>query len=405
MHRRTMIIISVIAVLALSLGLAGGCGLLPEIDNPFAGPETAQITLPSDFKIMEEAWQVLSRDYVDAGALDTKKLSEGAVRGMISALGDPYTAYLERDLSAVERSRLSSVYGGIGAVVGTVEDQIVVVEAFPGSPASLAGIRAGDRIVAIEGESTSGLTVADAVLRIRGEKGTAVTLTIMHHGESEPIDLELVRGDIKITTVNWEPLADGIAYVRITHFSESTRSELTSALTELRDQGSKAIVLDLRANPGGLLDSAVDVASQFLEDGVVVWEGLGDDQWREWEVRPDGLATDLPLAVLVDGQSASGSEVVTGALQDHERAVVIGEKTFGKGSVNLMRELSDGSSLYITHARWLTPDRNLIEGEGITPDQVVPMTPEQKLQGIDPQLDRAVDYLRAAITSAQPTPA
>jgi carboxyl-terminal processing protease len=242
-------------------------------------------------------------------------------------------------------------------------------------------------VLEIDGRSTAGMSSAEAVLLIRGPKGTPIRLLILHEGETEPVEIEIVRAEIQLDSVNYEMRGD-IAYINITHFSERTAVELAPVLESITREGAKGIVLDLRSNPGGILETVVDVASFFLKEGVVVDVVDNQGQHTASSVKPTGLSIDLPMVVLLDNYSASGSEVLAGALQDHDRAVLAGMKTFGKGSVNVLLSLSDGSGLYITTARWLTPDGRLIEGQGLVPDYEFELTGEEAIQW-------AIDYLKS----------
>jgi carboxyl-terminal processing protease len=262
----------------------------------------------------------------------------------------------------------------------------MIIAPIPNSPADKAGIRAGDIILGVNGESTEGLSLEEVVLHIRGPKGTSVRLTIQHQGETTPVELEIVRAEIELPSVSFEMRGD-IAYIRIYYFSDRTDSELSPVLERLKQEGATGIVLDLRTNPGGLLGSVVDVASHFLKEGVVVYVVDNEGKETSSPVKRTSVTTDLPLVVLTDNFSASGSEVLAGAIQDYKRGIVAGTRTYGKGSVNTLRELQDGSGISITIARWLTPNRRLIEGKGIEPDH------ELKLEG-DEAIQWAIDYLK-----------
>ena len=274
------------------------------------------------------------------------------------------------------------------------ENRIVVVAPFDDSPAIRAGIMAGDVILKVDDTLVTGMPLEDVVRLIRGPRGTKVRLTILREGEPEPLVFEIVRDKVELKTVAWKVM-DNIGYVRIALFSERTSGELEKALRELREEGVKGLVLDLRNNPGGIFPSAaIEVASQFLEEGVIVYERDKEGREKPYSVRGGGLATDIPLVVLVNKGTASNSEVVAGAIQDHGRGVLIGEKTFGKGSVQRVHELSDGSGLYVTTATLLTPNRHQIHLKGLTPDIEVPFTREDFEAGRDPQLERALEYLQ-----------
>jgi len=352
--------------------------------------------VPSEFETLWEVWDSLSGDYVNKEALDSSELVQGAINGMIEALGDPYTTYLDPESSDLAWSAFEGSFEGIGAVVGMEDGELTVVSPIAGSPAERQGIRAGDRILEIDGESTSGITLTEAVLKIRGPEGTVVTLLVLHRDETEPVEIEITREEISLDSVYLEMLPGDIARIQITYFSLRTDKEISSVLSDALSRGARAVIIDLRGNPGGILSTVVDVADEFLDSGIILYQA--DDEGNvidEWEAHSGGLAADLPLAVLVDGGSASGSEVLAGALQDHGRGPLIGTQTYGKGSVQLIHQLSDGSALYVTAARWLTPDGHLIEGLGLTPDFEVPITDEDIAQGIDPQLERAIDYLQS----------
>ncbi len=345
---------------------------------------------PSELKVINEAWHTIFRDYVDKDKLDAKKLVQGAVRGMVEALKDPYSSYLDPELHQLELKKLKGKYSGIGAHVTMKEGRLRVVAPIAGSPAEKAGIKAGDIILEINGEPSSGMTLTEAVLKIQGPAGTVVSLLILHEGEDKPVRIEITRAEIKVKSVFTERYGD-ITYIKLTHFSESTPRELSSVLQDM-PKATAGIILDLRNNPGGSLPAVVEVASQFLSQGVVVKVVDNKGQETALEVRKGGLATDLPLVVLINKGSASGSEVLADALRDHGRAKLAGSKTFGKGSVNAIRRLSDGSAIYLTAARWFTPSGKPIEGMGLTPD--FPLELEEK-----ELIDWAINYLRANVES------
>lgn len=372
-------------------GVAAASGVLTV---PRTNREATAAGRPSQFKLLGEIWDVLQRDFVDRDALEPEKLGRGAIAGLLEALNDPHTSYLSADQYQMEQSSYRGSYQGIGAQVALVEGQITVVAPFAGSPAEVAGLRPGDRIVEVNGESTAKMTLNEAVEKIKGPPGTKVILLVLHEGQQDPVRLTVERAEIQTGSVFLRMLPEGYAHVRITHFSQRTPSELRSSLKQIQEQGAKGIVLDLRNNPGGLLDASVEVASQFLETGSVVAYQVHRDGAREkLEARSSDGPKDIPLVVLVNQGSASGSEVVSGALQDAGRGRLIGTKTFGKGSVNNLRELSDGSALYVSIARWLTPKGTLIEGNGIAPDIAVELSSEDIAARNDRQLARAVEEL------------
>jgi carboxyl-terminal processing protease len=306
---------------------------------------------------------------------------------MLEALDDPYSAYLDAETYQLSLSNLEGKFEGIGAYVAVQDEQIIIIAPIADSPAAKAGIKAGDIILEIDDRSALEISLVEAVLYIRGPKGTSVRLLILHQDESEPEEIEIIRAEIEVSSVYFEMKGD-IAYISITNFSERTDEELSPVLQSITQEAATGIILDLRSNPGGLLHTVVDVASRFLKEGVVV--DVVDNQGRHTTstVEPKGTTTDLPLVVLVDSFSASGSEVLAGALQDYARATIAGTRTYGKGSVNILHQLKDGSGLYITTARWFTPNGRPIEGEGIDPDY------ELELEGED-AIQWAIDYLKS----------
>jgi len=327
---------------------------------------------------VEQAWNIILHDYVDKDRLDTSTLSQAAIRGMVEALDDPYTAYLDAETYHLALTSHEGKIEGIGAQVAVKDEQIMIIAPIADSPAAKAGIRAGDVILEINGRSTSEMSLAEAVLTIRGAKGSSVRLLILHQGETKPEEIEIVRAEIELPSVRFKMMGD-IAYINITYFSERTKQELFPVLQSITQEAAIGIILDLRSNPGGLLEAVIDVASYFLKEGVVV--NVVDNQGKSTalRVKPNGVATDLPMIVLVDSYSASGSEVLVGALQDYARATIAGTTTYGKGSVNILHQLKDGSGLYITTARWLTPNGRLIEGEGLYPDHELELDGEDAI--------------------------
>jgi carboxyl-terminal processing protease len=305
---------------------------------------------------------------------------------MVEALGDPYTSYLDADTYRLSLQSLAGSFEGIGAYVTSEEGQIIIVSPIADSPADRAGIEAGDIIVAVDGQSTEGMSLTEAVLLVQGPEGTTVDLLVLHEGETEPVLISVVRAVIEVPSIDFE-MMDEIAYIGITDFTDRTGGEMSLALAEAEQQGAEGIIIDLRGNLGGPLAAAVDVTSFFLEEGVVV-EVVDNEGHRDvYPVKNVGITTDLPLVVLVNEYSASASEVVAGALQDYGRAVIAGTRTLGKGSANILLQLGDGSALYVTNARWFTPNGRLIEGEGIEPDYEIDLENEDAIQW-------AIDYLR-----------
>jgi len=362
-----------VAILALTFGTGYNLGQIP------AGPSDGLETV-------KQVWNIIFDDYVDRDHLDPDTLSEGAIEGMLEALDDPYSSYLDAETHQLGLSSLEGELEGIGAQVAIRDEQITIIAPIANSPAAAAGIRAGDVVLEIDGQSTAEMSLAEAVLNIRGPKGTSVRLLILHQDESEPEEIEIVRDKIELPSVHFE-MREDIAYINITHFSGHTSEELSATLESMTREEIRGIILDLRSNPGGILEIVVDVTSYFLPEGVVVSVVDNRKEQTALEVNPKELITDLPMVVLVDSFSASGSEVLAGALQDYGRATIAGSQTFGKGSVNVLHKLKDGSGLFITTARWLTPNGRLIEGEGIKPDIELELEGEEAIQW-------AMDYLK-----------
>lgn len=341
----------------------------------------------SGLGVAEEAWEIVFREYVDNDQLDSDVLAGGAVEGMMTALDDPYSTYLDIEAYQLTLQSMAGQFEGIGATVNMEDDQVVIVAPMEGSPAEAAGIRAGDIILEVDGLSTEGMSLTELVVRVKGPEGTTVSLLVLHEGETEPELIEIVRAIIELPSVSFE-MKDDIAYIAITDFTERTAEELVPVMAEVEQQAS-GIILDLRDNLGGPLDALLDVASFFLEDGLEIID-IVDNQGNHdvYYVSDDNETSDLPLVVLVNGYSASASEALTGALQDYERATIAGAVTLGKGSANNLFQLEDGSGIYVTVARWLTPNGRMIEGEGIYPDY------ELDLENVD-AVQWAVDYLRS----------
>lgn len=319
---------------------------------------------------IEEAWKIIHRDYVDPSKIDSTALSQAAVQAMIDTLDDPHSGYYNAQIYQHLQNNLAGQYGGIGASVSKTDGQITIVSVRPDSPAERAGLQAGDALLEIDGVSTAGMSVADTVAKVQGPKGTQVSLLVRHQGETGTTLLNITRADIKIVSVRFEMMGD-IAYIEIAEFSNTTNNELTDVFQAVATNGAKGIVLDLRDNPGGPETAVVDVASRFITRGTILTVRYNDGSEDVVTATKQAQTTSLPIVVLVNSNSASASEVLAGALQDYGLAVVAGEVTYGKGSVNQFEELPDGSAIYITIARWLTPNGHLIEGKGITPDFIL----------------------------------
>jgi carboxyl-terminal processing protease len=355
-------------------------------------------------------------DRYAGGDVDRKALIEGAIKGMIGALDDPYSLYLTSDEFKDSLRSISGEFEGIGATIGTVDAagdtstctalaadcRLVVVAPIPGSPAERAGLLAGDIIDAIDGQRLEGLTVDAARDRVRGARDTAVTLSIVRDGGA-PFVLEIVRAVIVTPEVETENLAQGaVGYIRLSGFSDHAAEQFDTAVAAAVDRGQRALIVDLRGNPGGYVTAARDIASQFLADGPIFWQEYADGSLVETVALPGGAATDpsIKVVALVDGGSASASEIVAGALHDRGRATLVGAKTFGKGTVQQWTQLEDDHGGFrLTTAKWLTPDKAWIHGTGIQPDVVV--NPTSPSTGDDPVIDAALEVLGVQATGSR----
>ena len=392
-----------LVILAASAFAAGY--LTRELVNGRAASSPAHAE-QDDLALFQEAWALVEGNFL--GALpDSRQVTYGAIRGSLATLDDPYTVFVEPAAREVERERLQGSFGGIGAYITRSEETgQVLLEPIPGNPAEAAGILPGDVLLEVDGRAiTDAMTVPEIVDLVKGEKGTTVTLTVRHPDAAEAVDIAVVRADILLPSVTFRLLEDDstIGYIALSRFSGESGNEVGAALQELLGQGATRFVLDLRQNGGGLRDAAVDVADHFLNSGPVLYLDSQQEGERVFNATDETLAPDQPLVVLIDSGTASASEIVAGALRDRERATLIGNSpTFGKGSVQLVFDLSDGSSVHVTSARWLTPNRQQLDGEGIAPDILVEVTQDDIDNGRDPVLERAAQYLREL--SLAPTP-
>jgi carboxyl-terminal processing protease len=386
---------------------ASGSSLPASSPEPEPAIETVTCAAPNDaFALLCEVYAQIERGYVDD--LDDEALVEGAVEGMVDALPDAYSGYLTPEEYGQALSDLSGAFSGIGAEVGmrNLEDEsadaectvisqvcaLVIIAPLEGSPAEEAGLRSGDVVLAIDGQSTTGSTVNDEVLRVRGQAGSQVTLSI-RRGDEE-FELAITRATIEIVEVTSEMLADEVGYIELTTFSDEASDTFHDELQGLLGAGATSIVLDLRDDPGGFIVTAQAVASQFVPEGELLFTVESGDDVERWESEAGGVATspEIDVVVLVNGGSASASEIVAAALSENGRATIVGEPTFGKNTVQVWNELSNGAGLRLTTDRWFTPDHNSVADGGIQPDE--PVAPGDDPDATDdPQLDRAVDLL------------
>jgi len=410
-----IVITTVVAFLAF--GMAFVSGYLFGRSEPASGgplafldtlqPATVRATedgvLSSDeqqhFKVFWESWRVVEGEFYDKSQVDHQKLIYGAIKGMVDAVGDPYTVYQTPSQREVSDTDLRGSFDGIGIQVDMKDNRLTVVAPIEGSPAEAAGFRPGDVILEVDGKSLSGKTLNDTVGLIRGQRGTPVTLTVLRQGTTDPFPITVVRAEIKLKSVRSRMLDDQVGYLRISSFSASTGTEMASGVKNLIDQQARGIVVDLRNNPGGYLSASVEASAQFVEPGsVVLYQKSGNGDVKTYRTEGGGLATGVPVAVLINKGSASASEIMAGALRDNRRAVLVGEKSFGKGTVQNVHELSDKSGLRVTTAQWLTPSEKPIQGVGLVPDTVVELPPtatisSEATRADDAQLDAAVRYI------------
>lgn len=398
-------LITIALLMALLTGIAFLAGFVAHAYVATAGvslplgsrsPATNNPLRPDNFDVFWEAWDILKKEFY--GPLpEGKEVTYAAIRGVLAALDDPNTVLVEPTERELEEDQFRGEFGGIGAYVTMNEQgELVIVSPIDGTPAARAGLQPDDIILEVDGQPITGMDLNEAVSLIRGPVGTQVTLTILRPGQEEPFTITLTRERIPTPTVEHRMIeGTEIGYVRLSFFSERTPDELDQALDELKEAGAKQLILDLRNNPGGLLDSAIEVSSDFLAPGTVVAYQQFKDGSRETHVaRRGGKATDIPLVVLVNDGSASASEIVAGAIQDHKRGILIGRQTFGKGTVQVAYALSDGASLHVTVAHWLTPNGRDLSEEGLVPDIWVDLEEDDVLFVDDAQLRRAIDYFQ-----------
>lgn len=418
MNKTLKYIFAILVVILIGLGsFAGGfvtSQLLPGLGlslpgetaivaNPTASPEQLAAT-PDDvqalFAPFWQAWTLVHENYVDQ-PVDDVELMRGAISGMMEALGDEHSSYMDPQDYKDANGSLEGEYEGIGAYVDSTTEYLTITTPMVGSPAERAGLKPGDQVVAIDGVDMTGTPAEAARLKVLGPAGTVVHLTILREGEDELLEFDVTREKITIASATGKMLEGDIAYIQVTTFGDKTTPELLRALEDLMPQNPKGIILDLRNNGGGYLQTAVEVTSEFMGEGVVLYEKYGNGNMDTYEAQSGGLATDpnIPMIVLINEGSASASEIVAGALQDLGRAQLVGATSYGKGSVQNWIPLDgDNGAVRITIAKWLTPNKRTIHEIGLTPDVVVEMTEDDYKNDLDPQLDKAVEVLLEMIT-------
>lgn len=378
MHKSLKIgLVILAAVLVLSTAFAAGC--LTMFNTTAVKPG-----INSD--LVNQAWQIISEKYVQPEKIDSTILTQGAINGMVQSIEDPYSYYLSPSDYKLAQGDFASSFGGIGASISLNEEkQPVIVRILPGTPAEKSGLRSNDIILAVNEKTTQDLTVDQVVAMVRGEIGTKVKLLILHEGDTLPVEIEIVRTEINPISVESRMEGD-IAYIQIINFHAKTNEDFQKALDTLDLKNTRGIIIDLRNNLGGFVNVTVDIASHFIKDGIIITTRDNRGFTQSTGVNPNGTFTTLPMVVLVNHYSASGSEVLAGALQDYGRATIAGTVTLGKGSYDSFFTLPDGSAIYLTIGRWLTPKGREIEGIGITPDITLTQTGDEAIQW-------AVDYL------------
>ena len=354
---------------------------------------------PKELEAVWEAWAILNKEHVDRNTFNSDEFEESAIKGLINSVNDQHTSYIDPVVLEIEQTDLSGEFEGIGAHVRIRADgAIQIISPIEGGPAESAGIKPGDIILSVDGESLEGFSLLEAVSKIRGPRGSEVELLVKHVGQLEPVTINVVRDVIALPSVlvRSEP-GDKIAHIRITEFKEDTPERLRESLTQLLVNGeAEGLILDVRNNPGGYLQKVFQIADMFLNESIILIEQRKDNEVI-WESSDGGLAVDVPLVLLVNRYSASGSEILMGAFQDTDRAKVVGERTFGKGTVNMFKKLSNGGGLYMSIGRWYTPDRRIIEGEGLEPD--IEVTDRDPKEADIKQIEKAKEILDSLINS------
>jgi len=357
-----------------------------------------------DFNVYWEAWDALRTNFVDQNKLTDQSMFYGSVKGLAASSNDPYTVFMTPTETKDFSNELAGTFEGIGAEVGMRNNTITIIAPLSGMPAEKAGLKAGDKLYAIDGKSALGLTVDEAVKLIRGPKDTSVTLTVIRDKETTPRQIKIVRNTIIVKSVNLSFRPDGIAVITVSSFGDDTLGLFNDAVKTISTKKPKGIILDLRNNPGGYLDTAVAMASQWVKEGPVVLEQMGNGQRNEYPALGNPQLAGFKTIVLVNGGSASASEILAGALRDYKKATLVGEQTFGKGSVQTVQDLSDGSSIKITIAHWMTPEGDAINDKGLAPQVPVILTAADVEKNLDPQLKKAVDLiLKPAVAPVKAT--
>ena len=391
-------LIVLLLVLTASALLAVGCDASGGGGN--GNQRESLEELPPEFAKLAEVWALLEEKHIDAGSINPQAAADGAIRGMMDSIDDPHAAYLDSGQYSMMRQDIQGYFEGIGAEVGVRNGLITIVAPIPDTPADKAGVLSGDVILEVDGESTRGMELFEVINLIRGQQGTSVRLLVRRAKTGETEELEIIRGVIPLESVRLTMLVGRIGHLRVTSFSGTSKEELQRAMERFNRSRGLGLVVDIRNNPGGLVSSVVEITSQFVDEGLVLYQLDGQGNQRDWNAESGGMALDVPMVVLMNNGSASASEVFAGAIMHHGRAPTIGVTTYGKGSVNNLWPLTDGSAVNFTIARWYTPSGKLIEGEGVTPD-ILQEASEDDSE--DLQLDLAIEELTKLIENSQPS--
>lgn len=392
-------IVFILLLGSFAAGLFIGRGRRPE--NPEVGWQIFNSIIEGDeakpeevdFSLFWQVWGVIEDKYTN-GPLDYEEMVYGAIRGMVDSLGDPYTVFMPPDEAEEFAQEMEGRFEGIGAEIGIRDDMLTIIAPLADSPAERAGLQAQDVILKIDDYETMGINLFEAVNRIRGEKGTEVVLKIMREGTEDPFDVTVVRDEITVKSITWQTIDENIALIELSRFGDDTEGDFKKITNEIIASDPRGIILDLRNNPGGYLLTAVKVASEFVpKKEVVAYQEFAGGKREEFTSKGPARLRDFPLVVLINEGSASASEILGGALQDYGQAKLVGQKSFGKGSVQELNEFANGSKVRVTVAKWLTPSERNIHDQGIAPDVEVELTREDISAGQDPQLDKAIEML------------
>ncbi len=347
-----------------------------------------------DFNLYWDIWDTLRNNYINKEEFSEKKMFYGSLKGMVSALGDPYTEFMDPQENKDFNEEMSGSFEGVGMEVGIRDDVLTVISPLEGTPAFRAGIMAGDKILEIDSEITKGMNINEAVSKIRGPKGSEVVLTIFRENLEEVLEFKIIRDTIIVKSVTHNILDDDIHLIKIISFNNDTQKLFLEAVNNIYNSDPKGLIIDLRNNPGGYLETPVALLGEWIDGEIAVIEKFGDGRVMDYKSSGLNRLTNYPTVVLINGGSASASEIMTGALQYHGKAVIVGEKSYGKGSVQILKPLRDGSALKMTMAEWLTPAGENINEKGITPDKEVVLSYDDYKEDRDPQLKSAIDLLK-----------